>query len=227
MTDYPSKQRVAFRKLEQQAGAGATVVAMSSDFEGDKRLCLTAACFVGPTLGSLISEKLIKPLREIEPHHYFYPVDSMHVTLRNVQTIADPPTFGDREIQLASEALRNCLVGENAFEISLQELFVMPTSLSVCGFSSDALQEIVDRMGLALESAGVPDNKNYSSDGIAFANVTFCRYSRQPGPAFLEAVETARDTHIGTLTVSAINLVVTNAVCHPSPTRIIETFQLT
>jgi 2'-5' RNA ligase len=224
--DYPSKQRAAFRKLEQQAGGGATMVAMSSDFENDKRLCLTACCFIGPVLGASISEKLIKTLREIEPEHYYYPVDSMHVTLRNVQTIADPPTFGPREVKLAADALRECLRGENKFKIDLKELFVMPTSLSVCGFSSDALQRVADKMGLALFSAGVPDNKVYSSAGIVFGNVTFCRYAHEPSPAFLAAVEKLRETRIGALNVSAIRLITTNAGCHPDHTRIIETFRL-
>jgi len=202
------------------------MVAMNSNFANDRRTCLTAACFIGSTLGSVISQKLIKPLRAIEPHHYYYPVDSMHVTLRNVQTIADPPTFGESEIKLAADGLRECLRGESAFSIDLEELFVMPTSLSVCGFSSDALQRIADKMGLALLSAGVPDNKAYASAGIVFGNVTFCRYASHPGPEFLAAVERLRATQIGRLSVSVINLIVTNAVCHPAQTRTVEAFHL-
>ena len=221
---YQDKQSVAFRHVESIAHA--LDVASTDDYARDDRLCLTAVCFISPDLSELITKQIVEPLRKIDPTQYFYSPESMHLTLRNVRTIAAPPTFTESDVSIAANTLRRTLLDKHALSIELKELFIPQNSLSVCGYSDETLPEIVSAMGSALEQAGICDDKYYASGDVVFGNVTFCRLTGPLSEAFLEKTKELQSVEIGMLMVREVSLIVTNAVCHPSFTRVIEKFGL-
>ncbi len=228
---YQDKQLQAIKNLEAAAASGngqSTIVPMLSDadsYAADDRLCLAALCFLGARLGSQIVDSFASKLRAVEPHHYFYPAQSLHVTIQNLRTISKPPTFDDAHIETARQVFARIVSARKTFDLQLSRILKLPTSLSICGVSDEALPELVLDLRNGLAEAGIPDDKKYNGD-VIFANVTFCRYTRKPGSAFLNVAQQAADSFSATLPVHAIDLIITNAACHPEKTRLLHRFEL-
>ena len=228
---YQDKQLQAIRNLEAAAATGngqSTIVPMLSDagsYAADDRLCLAAVCFLGDRLGSLIADSFASQLRAVEPHHYFYPPQSLHVTIQNLRTISTPPTFDDAHIETARQVFERVVAAHRSFDLQLAGALKLPTSLSICGISDEALPELVLDLRNGLAEAGIPDDKKYNGD-VIFANVTFCRYTCAPSSAFLNVAQQAADSFSATLPVHAIDLIITNAACHPEKTRLLHRFEL-
>lgn len=226
---FQEKQLAAIKALEDSFRRGenpSSIVPLMTNPADDERLCLTSMVFLPGNLQDLINEKLIARLKKIDPVQYFYLPDSLHATIQNVRRISAPPAFSEGDIETARAVFRSVCASTIPFTFHVKRLMELPTSISLCAFSSENLQILVQELRRRLAASGLPDDKHYSACGTSFGNVTFCRFSTALKNSMKEAISELKEIEIGEFAVQEIHLVVTNAVCHPKKTRVIETFQL-
>ncbi|MDD5040072.1 MAG: hypothetical protein PHY34_02890 [Patescibacteria group bacterium] len=229
MTTYQQRQFELFEDMERgfkEGRAPSTLIDPVGDFAADPRRCLTGLVFIPSDISQAIGTSVIAPLQQADNRQYYYPLDSLHMTIRNVRLAADPPPFSGRDVEHARQAFYHATRKHQPFSIELHGLFQLPTSISIRGYSDEMLRDLVLDVRQALKQAGVPDDKKYASEDVFFGNVNVCRFTQQPSAQFFEAVRSLKDTAIGTVEIREIALVVTSPVCHPSVTKVIERFVL-
>lgn len=227
---YQEKQRdlinSIMKSIEKNDSSRATIVEMRDDYEEDQAICLTTVVFIPPEIENIIQNKIIAPLREIDDTQYYLKPGSFHLTIKNLRTINNPPLFDDEHIKKAQEVMSVNIPKYDSFDFELKGLAKFPTSLSLVGYSSDALFNLVSNLDYELKQAGIPDNKKYASSEVYFGNITFCRFTSQPSEEFLKKYEELKDMYVGKLEVKEISLITANAVCSSGTKNIIATYKL-
>ena len=224
-TDYRTRQRTLARDLVAGA-ANASVVPILGDFRNDPALCLTAVSFIEGEIASAIETRLIQRLRRIEPDHHYYRPDELHLTVKGVRVIHHPPNFDERDIQRVDGCFGAIIPDYAPIPFALEQVVRFPTSLAVVATSPQRFGDLVQALDRGLEDVGVPDDKRYASNEVFFGNVSFCRFTSQPSPEFLEAAAELDDPGLGDLIVDRVSLVVCNAVCAVESRRIRATYDL-
>ena len=72
--NYINAQKATIQQLKTHLAQGQgqmTVVAMRSDYERDRERCLTSVVFVPEFLTQSISQRIIQPLKHLEPEHFY------------------------------------------------------------------------------------------------------------------------------------------------------------
>lgn len=228
MSSYRQKQEELFNRLEEEFKTGkakATVVEPVEDYLKDKRICLTSVAFVPEEFGKIIQESFISPLRGVGSG-YFYPLESLHMTIQNIRTVNLPPLFDEEDIEKARKVFREIVSKHTHFEVELCGLFELPTSLGIRGYSEESLGELAMELSQGLRKVGVPDNKKYASSTTVFGNVSICRYTTESSKEFADKVKELKRVEVGIIPIKKVSLITTNSVCHPAFTNIIEEFWL-
>lgn len=227
---YRQQQETLIRGLEEQLNnkqsTGSTIVSMRNNYEDDNEICLTSVVFLPKELQQTITSELIEPLKAIQPAHHFYPGESLHLTIKNIRTIHQPPLFTEENQVAVDQLFTKLIPQQKSFSFDLNGLVKFPTSLSIAGYSDERLLHLVQALDCGLNEIGVPDNKTYISDTVFFGNVTFCRFTEPPTDAFLAEFNKRKNTLIGELSVNTISLISCNAVCSKKTLTIINTYQL-
>ncbi|MDO8487229.1 MAG: hypothetical protein Q7S45_02975 [Candidatus Curtissbacteria bacterium] len=229
MASYQQKQYQLFREIEEKFKRGespSTIVEPIQDYSQDNQICLTGVVFLSGRLQTLITKKIIEPLRKIDPEQYYYLPDSLHLTIQNVRTINNPPLFSDEDVKKVQNVFKKVIPKHQRFEFELKGLFELPTSLGICAYSDKSIKDLCFDLRDELTKTGVPDNKTYASKEIIFGNVTVSRYTTTPSPEFFKEINRMKDMEIGKLKVKTVSLITTNSVCHPKLTKFIQTFDL-
>jgi len=189
-------------------------------------MCLTAIVFLPEKIREIISQGVISPLKKTNHKQYFFPPDSLHITIKNIRTISHPPQFNEQDIEKTIKVFSQVIPHHHAINFRFQGLLELPTSLGVRGFSNETLKDLVLDLDNQLTHAGVPDNKKYASNKIFFSNTTICRYTSQPNSSFTDIIKELKNEFFGEFTANEVCLITTNAVCHPDKTTIIEKYYL-
>ena len=229
MNDYQSKQLELIKRIEDSFKMGkelATVVEPTSDYVNDNRICLTSVIFIPSELERIIIDKIINPLREINPIQYFYIPKSFHITIQNIRTIANPPLFTNKDIEKAREVFKKVVPKYPSFIFDIKKLFELPTSLAISAFSDQTLGNLALELREELVKAGVADNKTYADKNIVIGSITISRFTNTINPVFKQKVQGLKEIKIGKFKVKKISLITTNSVCHPLKTNLIEEFSL-
>lgn len=227
--DYFLKQKELIKQLENSFANGAnksTVVEMQKDYVNDDQICLTSVVFIPDEISNKIISDIINELKKIDPQHYFYPPESMHLTIKNIRTINKPPLFSETDIHKVNQLFSEIITQFPIFEFSVEDVLVFPTSLSVMAYSDDTLQKLISSLDEGLQKIGESDNKKYLSDYIFWGNITICRFTQNPSAQFIEEVKKVRNLKIGKFKVEKISLIACNAVCHPESRKIISEYEL-
>lgn len=223
LSTFQLRQLTLMRQLETRAASGTATsafVSMQQDYVNDPRLCLTIVSFLSPKLQESIDDNLIKPLRALEPDFYYFPRESLHITIQNIRTVADPPLYTAADIATADRLLAGFLNRHRGtFTFQLRGTIKFPTSAAIIALIEPAYDAFVKQLRTELAAAGIPDNKTYFTDEMVFANCTFCRYTHAPSEKFLKRLEGFADTNLGEFTAEKMTLIQTNAGCHPSKTK--------
>jgi hypothetical protein len=216
MTDYRRQQKQIIDQLRLgagQPGAKATVVPIKQDYRHDPAIALTSVVFVPEALGRAIAEHIIDPLTAIEPDHYYYPPDSLHLTVKNVRSVHNPPHFTTADVKKVDRLFAQMIPRHSAFTVQLEELVPFSTSLSLVAYSGDRLHRLVQALDTGLRDIGLPDDKRYVSKEVIFGNVTLCRYVQPPSERFLQAVVERAYAFTAELRIEVVHLISCNAVC--------------
>ncbi|MDA2922756.1 hypothetical protein MYX07_05845 [Patescibacteria group bacterium AH-259-L07] len=228
-SDYVLQQKALVKKLEDSFIQGvhkSSIVDIQQDYANNDQICLTSVVFIPDAISNKIIQNVIDPLEQIEPYHYYYPTESMHLTIKNIRTIHKPPLFTKLEINRVSELFNKIISKFPIFEFYVEDILAFPTSLSVMAYSNDTFQRLVLELDKGLNEIGVPDNKRYLSNSVFWGNITVCRFVKNPGEQFVAAVNKMRNLKIGKFRVENVNLITCNAVCYSKSREIIAKYKL-
>lgn len=206
--------------------AKASVVPIQADYKANPAICLTSVVFIPDETARDIFQTIVEPLQAIEPEHHYYLPDAMHLTIKNIRIIHNPPRFTQRDIDKVHQLFSRIIPDHPSFFFSLEEVIPFTTSIALIGYSDERLQGLVQALDTGLKEIGLPDDKEYVSDTVFFGNVTVCRYVRQPSRRSLESVEQMTQRYKGELEVKKIDLITCNVVCTPDSRTILHSYTL-
>ena len=82
MTTFQRKQLDLMRQMEASLASGSnasTIVPFQKDYVTDRQLCLSVNTFIPKKVATTIQTNLIMPLKAIDPRHYYYGNEALHV----------------------------------------------------------------------------------------------------------------------------------------------------
>jgi 2'-5' RNA ligase len=226
---YREQQKCIVNMLRydvKQDTSGITMVPIRSDHITDITRCLTSVVLIPDDMAQDISQTLIEPLKKIEPEHYYYPVESLHLTVKNVKASNHPPLFGETDIKKVDQLFQEIIPRYHSFSYSLEEIVAFKTSIALIGYCDEQLRDLVQELDDGLQAIGVPDNKHLISNTVFFGNITLCRYVRQPSKHLLTAIKQHRYAYCDRLKVRQIHLITCNAVCAPKSRTLVNSYTL-
>lgn len=215
MTDHQLGQIEVVNKLEAQVKnnlSGFSTVTPVADFENDPRTCLTSVHLPSNELKNTILD-LTKPLKEKFPEHYYYDSNSLHLTVKNVRVINDPPHFTGDDIQKAKNVFTKVIPNHQKFNVYFYRLLLFPNNLALMGTTDPEFDEIFFDLDSELKKVGLDDDKKYINSKYFISNVTLARFSKPVSQEFKEMVEKiSREVKIKPYLVDSVSLVTSNAV---------------
>lgn len=229
MSTYQEKQKQVIDELERKAKEGkspATIVESMDNYADDKQICLTSVVFLDKRVSNNISRNLIELLRRSDNQQYYYPPDSLHITIQTIRIIHDPPAFTASDIAKTKQVFAQVVPKYQSFMFELKGLLELPTSLAIRAYSSKVFGDFVLELRTKLSRAGIPDDKKYVSEDIVFGNTTICRYTTASNKDFNNMAKKLKNMAVGETSAKTISLITTNAVCHPDKTKILATYNL-
>lgn len=225
---HQKKQREVINLLEQQVinkTINFSTVAPVEDYEADTRICLTSIHLPHQELITKVQNKLIAPLKEISPNYFFYPDDSLHMTIKNIRVINDPPHFTREDINKAERVFESVVPKHKKFKVYFYRLFLFHNNLALIGTTDPELDDIVLDLDKELNAVGLPDDKKYINDKYFFCNMTLSRFNNTPPLEFVKKVdELSKNIFFEPYVVDSITLITCTAVF--TKKNIIKTWQL-
>lgn len=204
----------------------STIVEMQKDYQNDDQMCLSSLAFINKINSTKIISRIIEPLKQTDPDQYYYSVDNLHLTIKNIRTIHKPPLFTQMDITKTNKLFQKLIPYLPSFTLTLKNLVLFPTSLAIFGYSDSSLQKIVQTLDCGLKEIGVPDDKKYVSDKVFFGVSTLVRFTHTPSKEFISKVKESENIKIGEFKINKINLVTCNAVCDFKTRKIIGSYNL-
>lgn len=225
---YQEKQVEIINQLEKQikgSSLGFSTVAPVEDYKSDTRICLTSVHIPHKELVDKVQTTLIEPLREIMPDYFYYPPDSLHMTIKNIRVINDPPHFTQEDINKAKEVFASVVPNHKRFQVYFYRLLLFPNNLALVGTTDAELDNIILDLDKKLQEAGVPDDKKYLNSQYFFSNMTLARFNTPPSQEFLQKVKELSTTlDFESYIVDSITLLTCSAVFMKR--QIIDTWKL-
>ncbi len=182
------------------------------DYENDPRICLTSVHIPSDSLKQKIQNEIIKPLQKISEDIYFYSPDSIHMTIKNIRVINNPPHFINSDIEKAKQIFSKVISRHKKFKVYFYRLLLFPNNLALIGTTDLELDNIVLDLDKELKEAGLPDDKQYTNSQYFFSNMTLARFS-VCSDEFRKKVKKLSDSiRFEPYTVDSVSLVTCNAV---------------
>lgn len=191
-SDHQLNQIRVIDSIEQQINdhsVGFTLVEPVANYDTDQRICLTSVHFPKAEFINKVVGKLVNPLRDISPQHYYYQEDSLHMTIKNVRVINDPPNFNVRDIEKAKLVFSQVIPNHKKFSIYFFRLLLFTNNLALIGTTDPELDEIILELDRKLNEAGISDDKNYINSQYFFSNMTLMRFNGSLDDQFREKIE--------------------------------------
>lgn len=215
MRNHRSRQVEIIDRLEDLAQKNASdfsTVTPVADFENDPRICLTSVHFPLLELKNLILKE-IQPLKYKFPEHYYYDHESLHLTIKNIRVINDPPHFNKEDIKKAENIFSNIIPRHSKFNVCFFKLLLFPNNLSLIGTTDQELDNIILDLDEELKRWGLADDKKYINSKYLISNVTLARFTKPVTPAFRKMVnKISKEIETDPYTVDSVSLITANAV---------------
>lgn len=162
MTDHQLQQQQVINKIEEQVKTNSlnfSTVSPIEDYENDPRVCLTSVHLPHDELKQQVQKLLIEPLSKVAPNYYYYSSDSLHMTIKNIRVINNPPHFNEEGAKKAEEVFLKIIPKHKQFNIYFYRLLLFPNNLALIGTTDPELDNIILDLDNVLNEAGVPDDK--------------------------------------------------------------------
>jgi hypothetical protein len=190
-----------------------SVVEPVADFLNDNRMALTAVHFPKKDFLEKIREEVIEPLKQVSPNHFYYPDEFIHMTVKNVKTINDPPIFSEKDIEIAKQVFEEVIPKHKSFKVYYYRLFLFKHNFALMGTTDPGLDNIILELDKKLKEAGVPDDKVYLNSKYFFSNVTLARFNEPVSKEFKEKlVEISENMKPFSYEIDSTTLLTCNAV---------------
>lgn len=191
-TNHQKNQIKVINQLEQSLSdreLGFSVVEPVDDFINDSRMALTSVHFPKKDFLQKINMKILEPLKKIDDRQFFYPDKYIHMTIKNIKTIQDPPNFNHADIEKVKKVFDDVIPKYQPFKSYYYRLLLFPYNLALMGTTDPTLDEIILELDSKLKEAGVPDDKVYLNSRYFFSNVTLVRFNKPISTEFKNKVE--------------------------------------
>jgi hypothetical protein len=215
LNTHQLKQQEVINRIESEVNNKSlsfSTVAPVADYANDSRLCLTSVHLPHSTLLNQIQQDVVEPLREIEPTFHYYPNDCLHMTIKNVRVINDPPHFNETDVQKAKKVFSETIPQHTRFNVYFYRLLMFPNNLALIGTTDAELDNIVLDLDSRLNNEGVPDDKTYLNSRYFFSNMTLVRFNNAPSEKFKQKVsELSKSLKFQPYQVDSVTLLSCNA----------------
>lgn len=216
MTDHQLQQQQIINKIEEQVKTNSlnfSTVSPVEDYENDPRVCLTSVHLPHEELKQQVQQLLIEPLRKVAPDFYYYSSDSLHMTIKNIRVINNPPHFTEEDIENAKKVFSEIIPQHKQFNVWFYRLLLFPNNLVLIGTTDPELDNIVLDLDDALSKAGVSDDKVYANSKYFFSNMTLARFNTPPSEEFKQKIQELSDSmEFEPYSVDSVTLLKCNAV---------------
>lgn len=213
LSKHQIKQRQVVDKIEEYFKSNkVSVVAPIDDFDTDPRICLTGVHFPNKKLINKIKKEIINPIKKNFPNAYYYKPSSLHMTIKNVKVIDDPPTFTDDDVAKVKKVFSETIPKHMRFRVYFYRLILFPNSLSLLGTTDPELDNIFFSLDQKLREINIPDNKKYVNKKYFFSNITLARFDKTPPDKFKDMVnKISNSLSFKPYSVNSVTLIVANA----------------
>lgn len=211
------------------ASPRVAIMPMRSPFEADRGLGLKLLMFVDGHIAQQIQQVVIEPLRAIDPKHYYYSPENLHLTVKKLHTIHDPPTFSELDITQIHEVCEQVIPKYASFRFQFCEFDRQATSLSLVGHCDRSFFDLSRELDGALSAAGIKDYKrSYSyQQGKFFGILRLARFVHPPSLAFREHLIDLLSAVDFSLCIREVTLASGNQVNHVATRQIHRRYPLT
>jgi 2'-5' RNA ligase len=168
------------------------------------RLPATVTAALGPTLDRL---------RAVGPGHHYYPPETMHVTVQNLDALGPAAPLPDGLVELVA--------ARAPFRLAVRGLGVGPGAVFALALPGDATLASL-RAGLAGLAGG--HDRGRLGRGLGHANLV--RFSGPVTAGFLAELARLRRQDFGTFTVDEVELVRTDRLLSPEGTTTLGRLRL-
>ena len=182
----------------------------------NRSLCLTTVVFPDKCSSSTIDSRIIQQMKKIDSEHIFYPIENLHITVKNIFSIGS--TFDENIVKIIKKSLQADFTQAKlkVAKLKLQELIICQDSvlLKVHGDSnySHLKSFIEDR----IRDLGINNSKEVSMHSSDTAHITLCRFQKKPSSQLLEYLDSIKDIYIGELLTDTISLITCDYLCSQS-----------
>lgn len=162
MNNHQLQQQKVINKIEEQVRANLlnfSTVSPVEDYEKDHRICLTSVHSPNEELKLQIKKLLTESLHKIEPDFYYYTADSLHMTIKNIRVINNPPHFTAEDVEKARKVFPQIIPKHKQFNVYFYKLLLFPNNLALIGTTDSELDSIILDLDKKLNKVGVPDFK--------------------------------------------------------------------
>lgn len=215
-SDHQKKQIQIINKLEKQIKSGdlgVSTVSPTTNFETDDRIFFAGVYFPSQEFVEKIQNELVKPLKEIDKNQYYYPPSSIHITIKNIRTISDPPNFNESDIEKAKVVFSKVTQKHKGFNAYFYKLIIFPNNLTLVGTTDSEFDDLLLDLDSSLKNAGIADDKTYANSKYFFSNITLCRFYKKPSSDFIKKVSELNNNFVVLeIPIKNVELVSANAV---------------
>jgi len=192
--------------------------------EQDSRRSLTSIVRVSIGLKPKI-QSVIEKLKRVAPNQYYYPPESLHLTIQNIKATADPPTWTSEEALRVKEVFANVLDNYRSFIMELKGLNIFSRAIFVQGFCDEILFKLRNNLDRELKEINIYPERKYKYK-LNFGWVNIARFRNSNVHDLLNEIEKLRNYNFGTMKINKIELVETDRYFLKPKTKIIATFEL-
>jgi 2'-5' RNA ligase len=213
-TNHQKQQLKFIGTIEEQLRAGKakfTTVSPVKNFESDPRICLTSVHFPKKELLKPISS-LQQQIKHISPSSYIFKPTSIHLTIKNVRVINNPPRFTNHDIQTAIKVFSDVIPKHKQFEIYYFRLLAFSSNIALIGTTEPELDRIILDLDKKLQISNLPDDKQYVNKKYFFSNITLARFNKPLTKSQIKKIkELSNQINFKPYKVDSISLIQANA----------------
>jgi hypothetical protein len=175
-----------------------------------------------PQAASSTVHEIVSELQQRNPSHHYYPADTIHLTIMNLDPCIDDDLF-----ELLAQ-LQGCIASSHQFHLQGRGLGVSPASTFLQLFPENRSLLMLRRKLSRLIPVGrrieANDFRTLLFRRLAFANLI--RFSGPLSVAFVREIARHRSTLFGRFLVETLELVLTDKLFSADRTRTIQRFDL-
>lgn len=194
----------SLQKIEEQGFDFDSLI----DSERDDRFGITLLIRPDQKVKESIQE-FINEIKQVEPHHHFYPTTDIHVTVMPLISCYEGFRLTQIDPQKYIDLLADCLIAIPGFIIQFCGVTASPSCIMVKGFPSNATLELVrNRLRAAFKKVPLEQSldKRYPLQTAHSTVIRFKHQVRNP-MEILAKIEQFNDCDFGTFKVDQMELV--------------------